>query len=151
MRRLASWFNDKFFTEVSNPLVTERFYKRRMPVGQGGGPLLEDRLLPPPERQAFLASYQTHLCEQHGKVLEEYVEVPNSLLRNVDELERHRGCRHRGVDRVAARLQHAQARRGCQRLARRNRAVARHDDRARGPSIPCWPVSRWLLHQDACC
>ena len=45
--------------------------------------------LPPPERQAFLASYQTHLCEQHGKVLEEYVEVPNSLLRNVDELEQH--------------------------------------------------------------
>ena len=45
--------------------------------------------LPPPERQAFLVSYQTHLCEQHGKVLEEYVEVPNSLLRNVDELEQH--------------------------------------------------------------
>ncbi len=26
---------------------------------------------------------------QHGKVLEEYVEVPDSLLRNVDELEHH--------------------------------------------------------------
>ena len=45
--------------------------------------------LPSPERQAFLASYHTRLCEQHGKVLEEYVEVPDSLLRNVDELERH--------------------------------------------------------------
>ena len=43
--------------------------------------------LPSPERQAFLASYHTRLCEQHGKVLEEYVEVPDSLLRNVDELE----------------------------------------------------------------
>lgn len=38
VRRLASWFNDKFFTEVSGPLVTERFYKRRMPLSQGGGP-----------------------------------------------------------------------------------------------------------------
>ena len=43
--------------------------------------------LPSPERQAFLARYRTRLCEQHGKVLEEYVEVPDSLLRNLDELE----------------------------------------------------------------
>jgi hypothetical protein len=45
--------------------------------------------LPSPERQAFLASYHTRLCEQHGKVLEEYVVVPDSLLRNVDELAQH--------------------------------------------------------------
>ena len=45
--------------------------------------------LPSPERQAFLASYHTRLCEQHGKVLEEYVEVPDRLLRNLDELEQH--------------------------------------------------------------
>jgi glutathione S-transferase len=38
VRRLASWFNDKFFAEVSGPLVTERFYKRHMRVEQGGGP-----------------------------------------------------------------------------------------------------------------
>jgi glutathione S-transferase len=38
VRRLASWFNDKFFAEVSGPLVTERFYKRFMPVEHGGGP-----------------------------------------------------------------------------------------------------------------
>ncbi|MEA2953648.1 MAG: glutathione S-transferase [Alphaproteobacteria bacterium] len=38
VRRLASWFNDKFFAEVSGPLVTERFYKRFMPAEQGGGP-----------------------------------------------------------------------------------------------------------------
>ncbi len=38
VRRLASWFNDKFFAEVSGPLVMERFYKRYMPAEQGGGP-----------------------------------------------------------------------------------------------------------------
>ena len=37
VRRLMSWFNDKFFAEVSGPLVTERFYKRHMPVDAGGG------------------------------------------------------------------------------------------------------------------
>ena len=38
MRRLAAWFNEKFFTEVSGPLVLERFYKRLMRIEQGGGP-----------------------------------------------------------------------------------------------------------------
>jgi glutathione S-transferase len=38
VRRLSSWFNDKFFAEVSGPLVMERFYKRHMRVEQGGGP-----------------------------------------------------------------------------------------------------------------
>src|ERR1051325_7026648 len=37
VRRLMSWFNDKFFAEVSGPLTAERFYKRHMPVGSGGG------------------------------------------------------------------------------------------------------------------
>ena len=37
VRRLMSWFNDKFFAEVSGPLVTERFYKRHMPAEAGGG------------------------------------------------------------------------------------------------------------------
>ena len=37
VRRLMSWFNDKFFAEVSGPLTTERFYKRHMPVNDGGG------------------------------------------------------------------------------------------------------------------
>jgi len=36
-RRLMSWFNDKFFTEVSGPLTVERFYKRLMPISAGGG------------------------------------------------------------------------------------------------------------------
>ncbi|MGE3148720.1 MAG: glutathione S-transferase family protein [Pseudorhodoplanes sp.] len=38
VRRLTSWFNDKFFEEVSGPLVAERFYKRHMTPEQGGGP-----------------------------------------------------------------------------------------------------------------
>ena len=38
VRRLMTWFNDKFFAEASGPLVTERIYKRFMPAGSGGGP-----------------------------------------------------------------------------------------------------------------
>jgi glutathione S-transferase len=38
VRRLGSWFNDKFFAEVSGPLVMERLYKRFMSLEQGGGP-----------------------------------------------------------------------------------------------------------------
>jgi glutathione S-transferase len=38
VRRLASWFNDKFHAEVSGPLVRERVFKRFMTAEQGGGP-----------------------------------------------------------------------------------------------------------------
>lgn len=37
VRRLLGWFNEKFFAEVSGALVTERVYKRYMPVAGGGG------------------------------------------------------------------------------------------------------------------
>jgi glutathione S-transferase len=37
VRRLTSWFNDKFFAEVTGPLTMERLYKRFMPVSAGGG------------------------------------------------------------------------------------------------------------------
>ena len=37
VRRLSNWFNEKFFAEVSGPLVQERVYKRHMTVDQGGG------------------------------------------------------------------------------------------------------------------
>ncbi|MGD0026478.1 MAG: glutathione S-transferase family protein [Xanthobacteraceae bacterium] len=37
VRRLMSWFNDKFFEEVSGALVMERVYKRFIPIAQGGG------------------------------------------------------------------------------------------------------------------
>jgi glutathione S-transferase len=37
VRRLTNWFNEKFFAEVSGPLTTERFFKRRLPRSAGGG------------------------------------------------------------------------------------------------------------------
>jgi glutathione S-transferase len=37
VRRLMAWFNEKFFEEASNPLVTERIYKRFMRQEHGGG------------------------------------------------------------------------------------------------------------------
>lgn len=44
VRRLASWYNDKFFAEVSGPLVNEREYRRHMTAEQGGGPPDTDAL-----------------------------------------------------------------------------------------------------------
>ena len=38
VRRLASWFHEKFFDEVTALLVTERIYKQGMRTEQGGGP-----------------------------------------------------------------------------------------------------------------
>jgi glutathione S-transferase len=37
VRRLTSWFNEKFFAEVSGPLVMERVYKRYIRFDNGGG------------------------------------------------------------------------------------------------------------------
>jgi glutathione S-transferase len=37
VRRLVAWFNEKFYQEASNPLVTERIYKRFMSEQDGGG------------------------------------------------------------------------------------------------------------------
>jgi len=37
VRRLSHWFNDKFFEEVSGPLVLERVYKVNMKPEHGGG------------------------------------------------------------------------------------------------------------------
>ena len=45
--------------------------------------------LPARERDAFLVRYGTRVSEQYGKVMKEYVEVPDRLLRNVDELAQH--------------------------------------------------------------
>jgi hypothetical protein len=41
------------------------------------------------ERDAFLKKYKTRLCQQHGKVLEEYVEVPDALLKKTQELKKY--------------------------------------------------------------
>jgi len=38
VRRLLGWFLDKLYAEVTEALVTERVYRRHMPVDQGGGP-----------------------------------------------------------------------------------------------------------------
>jgi hypothetical protein len=43
--------------------------------------------LPTEVRQAFLKKYRTRLCEQYGIVMPEYVEVPDALLRNTEELK----------------------------------------------------------------
>lgn len=37
VRRLMRWFDSKFFREVTDWLVTEKVYKRRMPREKGGG------------------------------------------------------------------------------------------------------------------
>jgi glutathione S-transferase len=37
VRRLSQWFNAKFFNEVTEPLLTEKIYKRYMTMEQGGG------------------------------------------------------------------------------------------------------------------
>ena len=45
--------------------------------------------LPSEERDAFLKKFKTKLCEQHGRVLEEYVEVPDALLKKTQELKKY--------------------------------------------------------------
>jgi len=44
--------------------------------------------LPDEARDAFLKKYQTKLCEQHGTVMKEYVEVPDALLKKTRELKK---------------------------------------------------------------
>jgi hypothetical protein len=44
--------------------------------------------LPTEEREAFLEKYQTELCVQYGKVMKEYVAVPDDLLGRTEELKR---------------------------------------------------------------
>ena len=39
------------------------------------------------EREAFLQKYNTKLLESYGAVLKEYVEVPDELLENTEELK----------------------------------------------------------------
>jgi TfoX/Sxy family transcriptional regulator of competence genes len=41
------------------------------------------------DREAFLKKYATRLCTQYGVVQKEYVEVPDSLLRNPKELVKY--------------------------------------------------------------
>jgi len=45
--------------------------------------------LPVAERDGFLKKYGARICEQHGSVLAEYVEVPAPLLKKTRELQRY--------------------------------------------------------------
>ncbi len=56
VRRLMSWFNDKFFAEVSGPLSTERVLKRLIGSGPGGGPPEPDAI------RAALSNIRYHLA-----------------------------------------------------------------------------------------
>jgi len=56
VRRLGAWFNDKFFAEVSGPLVAERVFKRHMSREQGGGPPDAEAI------RAALANIRYHLA-----------------------------------------------------------------------------------------
>ena len=38
------------------------------------------------DREGFLEKYKSAVCEQHGRVMKEYVLVPHSLLKKTDEL-----------------------------------------------------------------
>lgn len=38
VRRIADWFHDKFFVEVSEPLAREKIFKFRLSAAEGGGP-----------------------------------------------------------------------------------------------------------------
>ena len=45
--------------------------------------------LPDDERDAFIKKYKTKLCEQHGRIMKEYVEVPGVLLKKTRELKKY--------------------------------------------------------------
>jgi len=55
VRRLASWFNDKFYAEVSGPLIMERVLKRIMTRAYGGGAPEPDAI------RAALSNIRYHL------------------------------------------------------------------------------------------
>ena len=51
------------------------------------------------DREAFLKKHKTKLCEQYGRVMKEYVVVPDSLLKKTGELSKYFGL---GLDYVAS-------------------------------------------------
>jgi hypothetical protein len=53
--------------------------------------------LPANDRDAFLARYPASVCQQHGKVLREYVEIPETVLGRVDELNHYFRTSHEYV------------------------------------------------------
>jgi TfoX/Sxy family transcriptional regulator of competence genes len=45
--------------------------------------------LPADAREAFIEKYETSMCVQHGRVMQEYVEVPDALLRQTSKLKEY--------------------------------------------------------------
>ena len=45
--------------------------------------------LPEKERESFLKKYNTSLMEAHGTIMKEYVVVPDTLLKNINELKKY--------------------------------------------------------------
>ena len=45
--------------------------------------------LPIEDREVFLKNYKTALCEQHGRIMKEYVVVPDRLLKNTNDLKKY--------------------------------------------------------------
>jgi TfoX/Sxy family transcriptional regulator of competence genes len=45
--------------------------------------------LPEKERENFIKKYKTKLMESYGAIMKEYVEVPDSLLEQTDELKKY--------------------------------------------------------------
>ena len=45
--------------------------------------------LPKEDRETFLSDYKTELSVQYGSVMKEYVVIPDSLLKNTDELKEY--------------------------------------------------------------
>lgn len=43
--------------------------------------------LPAAEREAFVKKFGARLCEQHGRILRDYVEVPDALLEKTQTLQ----------------------------------------------------------------
>lgn len=41
------------------------------------------------DREEFIQKYNSHLMEQHGRIMKEYVSVPNTLLNNTTHLSEY--------------------------------------------------------------
>jgi glutathione S-transferase len=66
VRRLLDWFNGKFFTEVSDLLVTEKVYKRFMTAEQGGGAPDMDAIRVARSNIRFHLRYIGYLMREHN-------------------------------------------------------------------------------------
>jgi len=73
VRRLASWFNDKFHAEVSGPLVNERVFKRHMTREQGGGPPNTDAMRAARHNIRYHLAYIGWLVERRDWLAGEYL------------------------------------------------------------------------------